>query len=388
MCALRQVPVAVVGLSGGDIEQNSGVGKSCFCSRFVLPAYDDYEAVKESLSSCISEADFLQREVNRCHFLYFTPTTREQIEFHVVEQTTLVRDTTLRPFSETAKYADRATRLSLRSDGKVAFTSRDHIGTLSDTKWFPSELFENVGIKGFICVFDPTLHGQTLEDQVMLACDLIANIQSKKKVPVVLVVSKCDRIEQASDVGVNYARDIARRYSVPIMYTSAHENMNVTETFLLLANLMIKKFPSKTCRADTADYVYTAVENHRQKLQALDKTYNELLEALVNGLYVTWSFVEVRLIGKIEYENFKSAFGMEQAKVAFKIRVLLTALRTSSEVLATLTEDPASVGQDKVVRDLLLDHEDIGYGWYLLLLGFLLHAHFPSFLFLFVFDWI
>ena len=362
MCDLRQVPVAVVGLSGGDLEHRQGVGKSSFCSRFVRPAYDDYESVKEGLSSCISEAEFLQREVNRCHFLYFAPPVVDQIQLHVVEHTMLICDTTFQPFPEAGNYGDRATRQFLRSDGKVAFTSRDDIGHQSDTKWFPGDLFEKVGVKGFVCLFDPTAEGQAMEKQATVVRNLMTKVRSRNpKMPIVLAVSKCDQTltEQAKDEGIGCAKQIAKQFSVPIIFTSAHENLNVSETFWLLASLIDKTSTSDLYRTEQSDYA-SALEHHKDKLRAVDKDYNELLKRLVKGLYITWSFLKARLEGKTEYENFRVSFGREQAKVAFKARIMLAASRTSPELTHSLVQRNFISGRQEIMRDLLLEHEDIG----------------------------
>ena len=364
MCALKQVPVAVIGSSRNDVDQNGrGIGKSSFCSRFVLPAHDDYRTVRDSLSSCISEADFLQREVNRCHFLYFPPVRMGEIEFHVVEQTTLICDTTLRPFSGSEKYTERATRLSLRSDGKVAYTSRDHIGTLSDTRWFPSEVFEKVGIKGFICLIDPTLKGKAMDDQVTTTCELLSSIQSKKKkMPVVLTLSKCDVICEHSSDTLNYDKvyAIAKQFSVPVMYSSAHENLNVREVFLLLGQMIVRKAsPSRVPTLERADFV-TVMENHREKLRQIDMNYSQLLEMMVRGIYVTWSFLGAKLNGKEDFEIFKAQFGGEQANIAFKAKIMLIAMETSLEVIDNIA-GASSIRRQCIVRDLLRDHEDIGF---------------------------
>jgi hypothetical protein len=357
----HQIPVAVIGLSGGDLEQSQGVGKSSFCSRFVRPAFDDYALVKDGLSSCISEAEFLQREVNRCHFLYFSPPVVDKIQLHVVEHTILLSDTTFQPFPEAGKYGDRATRQFLRSDGKVAFVTRDDIGHRSDTKWFPCELFERVGIKGYICLFDPTLEDeQAVERQESLIRDVMTKVRSKNsKTPVILAVSKCDQTEVAKDDGIDCAKRIAKDFSVPITFTSAYQNLNVSETFMMLANLILKTSTLNLPRPELSDYA-SALEYHKEKLRAVDRDYNELLKRLVKGLYVTWSFIQARLKGKPEYENFKYSFGKVEAKVAFKARIMLAALRASPEMTHSLVLRNYMSGKQEIIRDLLLEHEDIG----------------------------
>lgn len=40
---MKQINVSVVGMSGSEKDKGpSGVGKSCFCNRFVRPLTDDY----------------------------------------------------------------------------------------------------------------------------------------------------------------------------------------------------------------------------------------------------------------------------------------------------------------------------------------------------------
>lgn len=53
---MKQINVSVVGLSGTEKEKGQiGVGKSCFCNRFVRPLTDDYFIDHISVLSQVNE---------------------------------------------------------------------------------------------------------------------------------------------------------------------------------------------------------------------------------------------------------------------------------------------------------------------------------------------
>lgn len=55
---MKQINVSVVGLSGTEKEKGQiGVGKSCFCNRFVRPLTDDYFIDHISVLSQVSPQD-------------------------------------------------------------------------------------------------------------------------------------------------------------------------------------------------------------------------------------------------------------------------------------------------------------------------------------------
>ena len=181
----RTYNVSVVGLSGSESERGSvGVGKSCFCNRFVRPHADDF--FMRHLYA-LSHSDFSSRIVNHEHWLYWgrvskllhasapihtskpgapqfvsnatllqsrpgsdasAATTlsmpnpiesnapRVELVFHVAEQTEFVDNETLRtcarPGARLEPYAKRCLTQKLQSPGKRMYFSQDQLGISLD----------------------------------------------------------------------------------------------------------------------------------------------------------------------------------------------------------------------------------------------------------------
>ena len=125
----RTFGVAVVGLSGtGSV----GVGKSCFCNRFVRPQQDDYETNHISL---LSQTDFGGRVVNNDHFLYWGDATKTLDDgmdyvFRVIEQTEFIDDSSFQPFKcgKTDQYAKRCAATKVQSAEKLKYICKDQLG--------------------------------------------------------------------------------------------------------------------------------------------------------------------------------------------------------------------------------------------------------------------
>ena len=129
----RVFNVSVVGLSGTEKEKGSeGIGKSCFCNRFVRPLADEYSTDHISV---LSQSDFGGRVVNNDHFLYWGECTKVSDEgldcvFHVVEQTEFIDDSTFQPFKsgKTDPYYKRCANAKLQSAEKLMYICKNQLG--------------------------------------------------------------------------------------------------------------------------------------------------------------------------------------------------------------------------------------------------------------------
>ncbi len=129
----RMLNVAVVGLSGTEKEKgNTGIGKSCFCNRFMHPQADDYYTDHISV---LSQSDFSGRVINNDHFLYWGDVTKTSDEgqdftFHVIEQTEFVDDSSFQPFKcgKTEPYHKRCAMAKLQSAEKLMYIRKDQLG--------------------------------------------------------------------------------------------------------------------------------------------------------------------------------------------------------------------------------------------------------------------
>jgi GTPase SAR1 family protein len=379
------LPVCVVGLYTEE-RDGTGVGKSCFCSRFIRPAFDDYETVKGSLSSFLSEADFAHPVINNSHFLYYPPVRRSlysrshntvspdtvssaaEVTFHVIEQTVFVNDATFKPFLGSENYVERATKRYLRSDGKLAFTCRDSIGaeelesTSANAIVFPSEVFRRptgTGIKGFVCVYDPTMMGERKRSQLIIIRSLIKRIKGRVKVPVVLAISKCDILntKQTESTSLSDVQELGKQFKIPVIFTSAAKNINVQETFLLVAKLVFRK---KISGVEQASISYQAAdEDQAQTSHQVEKDFGILLSSIVRSIDCTWSTLLPKLRGRTAFEQFVYMFGECKARSAFQRRVLQVAVAQCDKLWESRdNSNTARARKQDILRDILDEHED------------------------------
>lgn len=69
---MKQINVAVVGMSGTEKDKGQiGVGKSCFCNRFVRPSSDDYFIDHISVLSQVNFAKQKSLNENLVKIYYF-----------------------------------------------------------------------------------------------------------------------------------------------------------------------------------------------------------------------------------------------------------------------------------------------------------------------------
>lgn len=184
--ALKVHRVVVVGcprcVLTGDPGKREGIGKSCFCNRFVRP--DTFSLHHDSV---FSEREWRDNSVyNEDHFIYWGAATKRlpdgtRARFQVVEQTefyNINKENVSFPAEE--NYISRACSTHFISRGKVAYklhnedeytipSSLKHKGSVPSraTQLFPNNEFsEGKGVTGFICLFDPTLQGEDIKLQV------------------------------------------------------------------------------------------------------------------------------------------------------------------------------------------------------------------------------
>ena len=127
--------VAVVGLSGTEKDRGvTGIGKSCFCNRFVRPHEDEYST---NHISVISQTDFGGTIVNNDHFLYWgqvTKTANDGVDytFQVIEQTEFIDDSSFQPFKSGKQepYYKRCATLKLQSSEKLMYICKDQLGKI------------------------------------------------------------------------------------------------------------------------------------------------------------------------------------------------------------------------------------------------------------------
>ena len=237
--------VCVVGLSrtqGENFIEQQGIGKSCLCCRFVHPDFDDYTDQHQSL---LALHEFTNPVINNVHFLYWgsidrsLPTkTAEKtvpVRFHIIEQTVFYQDETSQPFSSGAQpdsidqYAKRITG-SIECPGKVSYKSRNDIEIQSGPKQqYPARLSRVQ--RGFMVVVDVSLKGDDFTKQLRRVEKILEHLM-KQKQKYIIVVTKRDECDVES---LEQAHKLKRKYRTQLIETSASKNINVRDSFRLIA---------------------------------------------------------------------------------------------------------------------------------------------------------
>ena len=245
----RIVNICVLGLSGIDEERTSfAVGKSLLCNRFVRPAQDD---LYTNHSSVYSTSDFSGSVINNDQFLYWGSVSRvvEDVEFvfNIVEQTEFYDDSSYSPLTrggQLTPYEKRCIATKLNSPGKLMYISRDQVAVPND--YYQVRMPEKDGkfiVDGFLCVYDVSQNIAEQTSKIQAQENLLStalNGINKSKKPVIVVATKCDDVD---DSLLSQAHKFvhSRKISVPLIETSAFENINVDLGFAILAQMVESK---------------------------------------------------------------------------------------------------------------------------------------------------
>ncbi|CAH0764837.1 unnamed protein product [Diatraea saccharalis] len=313
----KLVTVSIVGLSGTEKEKGQlGVGKSCLCNRFVRTHADDYNVDHISV---LSQSDFSGRVVNNDHFLYWGSVSKEnddqEYRFEVVEQTEFVDDACFQPFKvgKTEAYVKRCVATKLQSAEKLMYVCKNQLGI---EKEYEQKLMPDgkLSIDGFLCVYDVSLvPGRSWEKQNESLAAILQNIIKLKK-PVVLVTSKND---EACEQGVREAERLVQRKefkgSIPIVETSSHDNVNVDQAFLLLAQMVDKS----KARIKVANYA-EALRIRRENLDFVTEAFTQLIRIHIQDHKEMWSAASKRLCHYPEWVKFVQQFGNDGTQVVYR----------------------------------------------------------------------
>uniref|UniRef100_A0A8C4R674 Rho GTPase activating protein 5 n=1 Tax=Eptatretus burgeri TaxID=7764 RepID=A0A8C4R674_EPTBU len=315
----RTINVSVLGLSGADKEKGSyGVGKSCLCNRFVRPRADDYHPEHTSI---LSQIDFSGRVVNNDHFLYWGRGVRltddgQELVFHVVEQTEFIDDATFTAYrcSSPQHYVKRAAATKLSSAEKLMYICTDQLGIEQDFEQIPMPEGKLL-VDGFLVCVDVS---QTIQrpgdDQLRFLEKLVAQLVKTKK-PVVLVATKCDRQDE------RYVREVqafaaGKKVGLPLVETSAQQNINVSAAFLALAQL-VEKAKGKI---KFTPYIEAARQAQEMMQNALCK-YETLLGEVVGGHSANWRSAIKELKIYPQHQQLTDLVGLRKAEQLFVAHV-------------------------------------------------------------------
>ncbi|KAJ8385013.1 hypothetical protein AAFF_G00195430 [Aldrovandia affinis] len=310
--------LVVVGLSGTEKEKGQcGVGKSCFCNRFVRPSADDFYL---DHTSVLSTSDFGGRVVNNDHFLFWGESGRAleegpECRMHVVEQTEFIDDQTFQPHRSTAlqPYIKRAASTKLASAEKLMYFCTDQLGLEQDfeQKQMPEGKLQ---VDGFLlCVDVSRGMNRNFDDQMKFVTNLYNQLAKTKK-PVVLVLTKCDEgVERYIKDSHTFA--LAKK-NLQVVETSARSNVNVDLAFLTLVQLIDKG----RGKPKIIPY-FEALKQQSQQIASAKDRYEWLVSRIVKHHNETWLNISRRMQTSSEFKEYVFLEGTAKAKKLFQQHV-------------------------------------------------------------------
>lgn len=165
------------------------------------------------------------------------------MQYHLLEQTVLYQDVTSYPFNPMVRpddinYYIKRIAGSIESPGKHSYYTRDDIGPSDRYTKFQYPVHLTKQARGYVVVFDVSLTDKDMDMQCKRVIPILEYLCKMKKKPVVLAATKRDAYKIMS---MEKARDIQRKFHIPLVETSASENLNVDEVFRVLAKLVLGK---------------------------------------------------------------------------------------------------------------------------------------------------
>ena len=150
-----------------------------------------------------------------------------------------------------------------------------------------------------------------------VSLQIIANVMKTKK-PLVIAATKCD---EANEILVRELERLVNRkelksFNVPVIETSAHENINVDHAFFTLAQLIDKS----RGRSRIITYM-EAAHMRRELLDMATEGYVRLLRQEVRDYGVLWGIALKKISQFHEYQAYIDIFGKDSAQRLFRKHV-------------------------------------------------------------------
>ena len=247
------VVVSVLGLSrlsGEKFSSHQGVGKSCLCYRLMYPDYDDYI---EDHRSLLALYEFQSDVINRENFIYWGSTTKtyntkvssQKVHFEVLEHTVFYQDITEEPFKTKlctltvdGYITEALSRAPLESRGKVSYKNRDLICLPQEYKsvvFPPGSMGKHQ--RGFVLVIDVSDSGPKFDLRLRTTEKMVIQL-TKQKLKFLVAATKRDEAYSTSLEKIN---ELARVRNFALIECSAKSNVNVSETFDIIAAKVLGK---------------------------------------------------------------------------------------------------------------------------------------------------
>lgn len=156
--------------------------------------------------------------------------------------------------------------------------------------------------------------GRSIERQTEFSAAILFNIIRAKK-PIVLVTTKNDEACEAyvKEVEKLVQRKEFRQMNIPIVETSAHENVNVDAAFIVLAQLVdrVKN------RLRPLSYNETA-RNRKEMLDSVSDSFQALIQSHVTDHRAVWTPVYRELLKYPAFQRYIELFGEDCAQRLFR----------------------------------------------------------------------
>ena len=171
-----------------------------------------------------------------------------------------------------------------------------------------------LSIDGFLCLFDVSQVPQRSIELQMEHTHFILTSLTKTKKPIVLVTTKNDSCVESY---VREAEKLVNRkdlkVNIPIVETSAHENVNVELAFITLAHLMdrTKNRPKIIPYAEAA-------RSRKELLDVAKDAYHHLLRSHMVDHNVHWMTVHRKVQSNPDYLHFVDLLGTDRARELFQ----------------------------------------------------------------------
>jgi hypothetical protein len=236
-------------------------------------------------------------------------------QFSVIEQTEFIDDASFQPFKggKMEPYIKRCAATKITSAEKLMYICKNQLGI---EKEYEQKVLPDgkLNIDGFICVFDVSIvPSRSLEKQVEIVAAILNNLVKTKK-PIVFVTTKND---DANELFVREADKLLQRKeykgAIPLVETSAHDNVNVDLAFMLLAQIIDR---SKV-RSKVISYA-EAARARKELMDVASEAFMRLIRLHVTDCRALWSHTVKKLNSHKEWIYFVQLFGLDGTQRLFR----------------------------------------------------------------------
>lgn len=266
-----QCVVSVLGyVSHGKVYKNSleGSGKSCLCCRLTHPAVDDYIddhpsllALHEFESKVVCTDSFLYWGTKELEFSNSPRGKTSKVKVEVVEHTLFYHDETSKVFprQQALHNPDKYTKQALvspDSSRKISYYSRDCIGFPDRYRCVPYPSNVNRLPRGFIIACDVSVKPPKFEAHLAATEQIAHRLFKDSKLPFIVAATKRD---SADSYSLQKLYEWASKKKIPVIETSAKENINVRPAFMYIVSKIFKSAKLGCTITSYADAVGTSL---------------------------------------------------------------------------------------------------------------------------------